>query len=231
VLVLVLVSLLMLAILLATHLVPGFDLRRRVRSSLSRTRADRRRCALTFDDGPSAGTPAVLDVLRDTNVIATFFVVARNAERHPDTLRRIAREGHAIGVHGRTHRTLTFASEQEAADELRSAAATLRALGVPVAPLYRAPKGRMPPAVLRASQRLGLQPWAWTRGVWDTSRPPAATLVRRSTRFARDGMVLLLHDGYEDASAPDIRSMVEALPNIIATLRTRRFEFVRLDRI
>jgi peptidoglycan/xylan/chitin deacetylase (PgdA/CDA1 family) len=208
---------------------PGFDLRRRVRVSLPRTRADRRRCALTFDDGPSTGTPGVLDVLRDTNVCATFFVVATNAERHPEVLRRITREGHAIGVHGRTHRTLTLASEALAAEEIRSATDALCALGVPVAPLYRAPKGRMPPAVLRASRHLGLQPWAWTRGVWDTSRPPAATLVRRSTRFARDGMVLLLHDGYEDAHDPDIRSMVEALPGIIATLRNRGFEFVRLD--
>jgi peptidoglycan/xylan/chitin deacetylase (PgdA/CDA1 family) len=217
------------AIPLASRLVPGFDPRGRVRCSLSRARAGRRRCALTFDDGPSPGTAAVLDVLREAKVPATFFVVARNAELHPALLRRAATEGHAIGVHGRTHRTLTFASQAEATAELRAALASLAELGVEVAPLYRAPKGRMPPAVLRAAGGLGLQAWAWTRGIWDTSRPPAATLVRRATRGARDGMVLLLHDGLDDAAAPDIGPLVTALPGVIAELRARRFEFVRLD--
>jgi peptidoglycan/xylan/chitin deacetylase (PgdA/CDA1 family) len=224
----VLVAVVVVATFLASRLVPGFDLRARVRWSLARRRG-RRRCALTFDDGPSAGTGAVLDVLHEARVPATFFVVARNAERFPADLRRIAAEGHAIGVHGVTHRLLTFAGEAEVEAELRCASAQLTALGVEVAPLYRAPKGRMPPAVLRVAQRLGFQPWAWTRGVWDTSRPPPGALLRRATLGARDGMVLLLHDGNEDAAAPDVSSMVAALPLIIAELRARGFEFVRLD--
>jgi peptidoglycan-N-acetylglucosamine deacetylase len=216
------------AAFLATRVLPGFDLLGRIRWRLSRSRTGRR-CALTFDDGPSPGTGAILDVLRDAGVSATFFVLARNAERHPLLLRRIAAEGHAIGVHGTTHRALTFASETEAETELSSATALLTSLGVDLAPLYRAPKGRMPPAVLRAAKGLGLQPWAWTRGVWDTSRPSPPVLVRRATRFARDGMVLLLHDGYEDAPTPDITSTVAALPYIVDVLSARGFEFVRLD--
>ena len=87
----------------------------------------------------------------------------------------------------------------------------------------------MPPPVLRAAKRLGLQPWAWSRGVWDTDRPDPEVLVKRATRFARPGMVLLLHDGHEDAPAPDITSLVAALPRIIAVLSARGFDFVRLD--
>lgn len=216
------------AALLAPRFVAGFDLRGRVRWSLRRA-AGRRRCALTFDDGPSPGTSVVLDLLRRARVPATFFVLAGNAERHPELLRRAAREGHAIGVHGSSHRTLGFAGEAEATAEIRAAVTRLAALGIDVAPLYRAPKGRMPPAVLRAARSQGLEPWAWTRGIWDTSRPPPATLLRRATRGARDGMVLLLHDGYEDSAAPDVTPMLAALPTIIERLRARRFEFVRLD--
>ena len=220
--------LLALSVVVAYRLLPGFDLRGRVRWRLATT-SDRRRCALTFDDGPSPGTAAVLDLLRDASVPATFFVLARNAERYPQLVRRAAAEGHAIGVHGLTHRVLSGSSENDAAAEIGAAVDTLTKLGVPLALLYRAPKGRMPPPVLRAAHRLGLQPWAWTRGVWDTSRPPPATLVRRSTRWARDGMVLLLHDGLDDAASPDIAPMIAALPSIIATLRGRGFDFVRLD--
>ncbi len=213
----------------ASRLVPGFDPFGRIRWRVVSRRDGMRRCALTFDDGPSPDTAAVLDVLRTARVPATFFVLARNAERHPALVRRAAADGHAIGVHGLTHRVLAGAREADAAAEIAAALAALDTLGVRVAALYRAPKGRMPPPVVRAAQRLGLQPWAWTRGVWDTSRPPPSILVRRATRWARDGMVLLLHDGLDDDPAPDITPMLVALPQIIATLRARGFEFVRLD--
>lgn len=217
------------ALLVLGRLLPGFDWRGRVRWGLRRSPAGRPRCALTFDDGPSPGTARVLDLLREHEVPATFFVVARNAERHPALVRRAVDEGHAVGLHGRTHRVLAFAGEAEVAAELEGARSILTGLGVELAPIYRAPKGRMSPAAIRVARRMGLQPWAWTRGVWDTSRPSPETLVGRSTRAARDGLVLLLHDGLDDEAAPDVEPMLEALPEIIAGLRARGFEFVRLD--
>jgi peptidoglycan/xylan/chitin deacetylase (PgdA/CDA1 family) len=227
--VLMLAALLGCSALLTCRFLPGFDPLGRVRWRLAPMGDRQRRCALTFDDGPSPGTAAVLDVLRDAGVHATFFVLARNAERYPSLVRRAAMEGHAIGVHGMTHRVFNRPREIEAAAELGCARDLLVTLGVPVAHLYRAPKGRMPPSVVRAARRYDLQPWAWTRGVWDTNCPPPSTLVRRSTRWARDGMVLLLHDGLEDHPTPDISSLVTALPQIIATLRASGFAFVRLD--
>ncbi|MBV9695027.1 MAG: polysaccharide deacetylase family protein, partial [Alphaproteobacteria bacterium] len=59
--------------------------------------------AFTFDDGPNANTNAVLDVLKQYNVKATFFVVGALALQHPATVRRIVEEGHALGNHTFTH--------------------------------------------------------------------------------------------------------------------------------
>ncbi len=59
--------------------------------------------ALTFDDGPNANTPAVLDVLKAMNVKATFFIVGDTARRYPDVLARIAAEGHLLANHSATH--------------------------------------------------------------------------------------------------------------------------------
>src|SRR5690242_3519818 len=59
--------------------------------------------ALTFDDGPNANTPAVLDVLKSHDVKATFFIVGKMARTHPDVLRRIAAEGHLLANHSATH--------------------------------------------------------------------------------------------------------------------------------
>ena len=59
---------------------------------------------LTFDDGPSAeNTPAVLDILKEHNIKATFFVIGENVRRHPEVARRIVEEGHTIGIHCNRH--------------------------------------------------------------------------------------------------------------------------------
>src|ERR1700761_7864461 len=59
--------------------------------------------ALTFDDGPNANTPAVLDALKALNVKATFFIVGDMARRYPAILARIAAEGHLLANHSATH--------------------------------------------------------------------------------------------------------------------------------
>lgn len=60
---------------------------------------------LTFDDGPDpASTPTIIEVLRKQGVRATFFVLGRNAEKHPNIIAAIARDGHEIGEHGYSHR-------------------------------------------------------------------------------------------------------------------------------
>jgi peptidoglycan/xylan/chitin deacetylase (PgdA/CDA1 family) len=64
---------------------------------------DEHTIALTFDDGPNANTAGVLDVLKAYHVKATFFVVGRMAHSHPDTLARIATEGHLLANHSATH--------------------------------------------------------------------------------------------------------------------------------
>jgi peptidoglycan-N-acetylglucosamine deacetylase len=213
--------------LVAFRMIPAFDPLGRVRWRLGG--GGGKTCAITFDDGPSAATAEVLDVLRSEGVRATFFVLAENARRHPALLRRIEAEGHTVAIHGNTHRKLHRASDAEVDAELDRAIAGLRALGVEPARLYRTPHGVKNAAVFRASRKLGLELWAWSRGIWDTDRPAAPVLVDRATRFARSGMVLLLHDGRGDEPKPDVSSMVTALPGIITKLRGAGFHFVTLD--
>jgi peptidoglycan-N-acetylglucosamine deacetylase len=59
---------------------------------------------LTFDDGPNPGhTPALLDLLRAHDARASFFVIGREAQKHPQLMERIVAEGHALGNHSYTH--------------------------------------------------------------------------------------------------------------------------------
>jgi peptidoglycan/xylan/chitin deacetylase (PgdA/CDA1 family) len=215
--------------LVAFRNVPAFDPLGRVRWRLRGRRAERL-CAITFDDGPCADTPRVAEILRHHDVKATFFVLAENARRHPDALRLLAAEGHTIAIHGVTHRKVHRDDEATVARELTEATSALRALGVEPARLYRPPHGLKSPATLRAARRAGCELWAWSRGIWDTDRPAPEILVERATRFARPGMVLLLHDGRGDEERPDIEPMLAALPRIIGRLRATGFAFATLDR-
>jgi peptidoglycan/xylan/chitin deacetylase (PgdA/CDA1 family) len=213
---------------LAWREIPAFDPLGRVRWRLPRRRE--RACAITFDDGPSASTPRVLEVLARCQVKATFFVLAANARRHPEVLRLLAARGHTVAVHGVEHKKLHRASAAAVEHELKAATAELSALGVPPARLYRPPHGCKSMALLRVAHRLGFEVWAWSRGIWDTDRPDPEILVRRATRFACSRMVLLLHDGRGNEAQPDIEPMLAALPRILEGVRAAGFTFVTLDR-
>jgi len=212
----------------AFRAIPAFDPLGRVRWRLPR-RAERA-CAITFDDGPSAHTRRLVEILDRHQVKATFFVLAANARRHPDVLRLLAERGHTVAIHGVTHKKIHRDSQASVERELSAAMDELSALGVPPARLYRPPHGLKSTAALRAARRLGCQLWAWSRGVWDTDRPDPEVLVKRATRFARPGMVLLLHDGRGDEERPDIEPMLTALPRVIDRLRADGFTFMTLDR-
>jgi peptidoglycan/xylan/chitin deacetylase (PgdA/CDA1 family) len=214
------------ATFVASRFMPAFDPLGRVKWRLPRTRE--KRCAVTFDDGPSDATHAVLDILSAEGISATFFVLGANAERYPDSVRRAQAEGHAVGIHGMTHVKLAGADTAAVDHQVIGTMQTLSRLGVHAAPIYRTPHGLKSPSVFAVARRHGLTVWAWSRGVWDTDRPDSAVLVRRATRLARSRMVLLLHDGRGDELRPDVAPMLAALPAIIQELKRRGFSFVRL---
>jgi peptidoglycan/xylan/chitin deacetylase (PgdA/CDA1 family) len=163
--------------------------------SLRRGPRGARRVALTFDDGPSSDTPAVLEALDRAGVRATFFVLGDAALRRPDLVREVARRGHEIGLHGQTHRKLVAAGPGAVADELDRCAAAIRAAGVEPARLFRAPHGFRGPFLAPALRARGLRLVAWTRGVFDTERPGADAIAARACAGMRAGEILLLHDG------------------------------------
>jgi peptidoglycan-N-acetylglucosamine deacetylase len=207
--------------------VPAFDPLGRIHWRLPGSRGAKR-CAITFDDGPSPLTTAVLDILAAEGVPATFFVLGVNVERHPGIVQRTQVEGHAVGIHGMDHSKLAGAIESAIERQVSGVTGVLERLGVTPAPVYRTPHGHKSPGVLAVARRHRLALWAWSRGVWDTDRPDPAVLVRRATRLARSGMVLLLHDGRGVEPQPDIAPMLIALPAILRELKRRGFAFVRL---
>lgn len=206
---------------------PAFDVTGR---SLRRGPSSSSAVALTFDDGPSADTPAVLEALDRAGVRATFFVLGEAAERRPDLVREVARRGHAVALHGHTHAKLAFAGPGAVAREIDRCRAAVRAAGVEPGPWFRAPHGWKGPFLARALRERGLTLVAWTRGVWDTERPGAGAIAERATRAPRGGEILLLHDGCGTPGIDPRRDQTaEAVPEIVRRWREAGFAFVTLD--
>jgi peptidoglycan/xylan/chitin deacetylase (PgdA/CDA1 family) len=206
---------------------PAFDPLGRVRWRLPASQ-NLKRCAITFDDGPTDATAKVLDILAEERVPATFFVLGTNVERRPDLVRRAQTEGHAIGVHGMDHTRLAGATSEEISAQVDGVTRALERAGVSRAAVYRTPHGWKSSRVFQVARQKGLTVWAWSRGVWDTDRPDPRVIVNRATRFASSGMILLLHDGRGADPQPDVAPMLAALPDILRELKRRGFSFVRL---
>ncbi len=183
--------------------------------------------ALTFDDGPSESTPALLEILSEYGVRATFFMCGRNVRRLPAVAREVREAGHEIGNHTDTHPRLSLKSPEFISRELALAQESLH-LNTGVTPqFFRAPYGVRWFGLRRAQARLGLTGVMWTVIGHDWNWP-AGRIVRRMTQGARNGAILCLHDGRTTKAAPDIRATLDAVESVVPLLLDRGFQFQTL---
>ncbi|MGE0600928.1 MAG: flippase-like domain-containing protein [Dehalococcoidia bacterium] len=187
--------------------------------------------ALTFDDGPSPETtPRVLEALRAANAKATFFVLGKHAERHPELVRRISEEGHEVASHGWTHNLLVFASPATVRRELENTSRLIEGCGVPAPRLFRAPHGFRRPLLAREIGKLGMRVVGWSKGVFDTALPGPDVIAARSAEAMRPGAILLLHDGDGNGSG-DRSQTADALPAILKTAKDRGLRTVTVSEL
>jgi len=190
----------------------------------------RRQIALTFDDGPSDCTPAVLDVLERYDLRATFFVCGENVERFPELVREITAAGHEIGNHTYSHAALLPRNAAQIRLELeRTQDAIENAAGVRPR-LFRPPYGVRAPSLRGIQAELGLTTVLWTviANDWKLGR---AAITERVLRRAGEGGIICLHDGNQVYHPAERRETVAALPEIVEGLRGRGFRFVTAGRM
>ncbi|HEX6719649.1 MAG TPA: glycosyltransferase [Pyrinomonadaceae bacterium] len=197
--------------------------------------------ALTFDDGPDPRwTPAILDILKQENVPATFFIIGKNGQAYPDLMRRVVDEGHEIGNHSFTHPNLGEIPLSLTELELNATQRLIESVVGRSTVLFRPPffgdaeadkPQEVEPALV--AQNLGyimvgvrIDPDDWQLPV------TADQIVQRTIERATDtnpetrGEVVLLHDSGGDRSAT-----IEALPRLIHELKARGFKFVPVSEL
>lgn len=155
------------------------------------------RIVLTFDDGPASPfTEQILDILRDRQVPATFFVCGRNAERHPNLLLRMSAEGHTIGNHAYYHLFPYLMTRAQMAEEIDRAQQVIEEITGRRPVLFRPPYGARWFGLYPLLRERGLRVVQWSDTGYDW-KEDEDSIVRLSLERLGPGSIILLHDGLE----------------------------------
>lgn len=195
-----------------------------------------RKVALTFDDGPNPPrTEQILAILREAGVHATFFVMGKWAERFPETVRRMVAEGHLVGNHG-------YAGERQLGDADEAEAVIGHITGQPCqylrahcfnyAAFFNAEVPRLATSRVIDADVDG-DDWKFEYNGWPITTPDEIVRNVLESPQLGPGSIIVLHDGSESSEARRrlLRPLptIAALPRIIAGLRERGLEPVRVD--
>lgn len=184
-------------------------------------KTEKKRIALTFDDGPHPiYTPQMLELLKEEQVPATFFLLGENVELYGDVVKEIAKEGHLIGNHTYHHVQITSLSLEEACKEIQETSDLIEELTGTGTEYVRPPFGTWNEEL---EERLDLIPVMWSIDTKDWTTQNVDWIVRETVKHAEDHDIILMHDSYQ--------STVDAVKRVIEQLEAEGFEFVTVDEI
>ncbi|WP_431948552.1 polysaccharide deacetylase family protein [Actinacidiphila sp. bgisy167] len=188
--------------------------------------------ALTFDAGPSKNTAKLLDVLKDKQVHATFFLLGKkHVERYPDMVKRMAAEGHEVASHTWSHKILPEIDPKEIREELRRPDDAIERITGRRPTLVRPPQGRTNDTVQEIAREMGLSEVLWSVTAKDYETSDSALITKRVLDQAdRDG-IILLHDVVPGPTSKGYRGTLKAVPDIIDALKKRGFTFVTVPQL
>ncbi|MFW6238671.1 MAG: polysaccharide deacetylase family protein, partial [Halanaerobiales bacterium] len=186
--------------------------------------------ALTFDDGPDREyTPRVLDVLREYEVPATFFLLGKRVEENPELVTRIKDEGHIVANHTWSHVNLDRVSGESYYNQInKTEKAIERETGLNTS-LMRTPEGIISENVLEKARDMGYRVIYWSVDSRDWLTQDVDKILINTLPAVKKDSIILLHSA--GGVGHDLSSSVEVLPELIETLRMRGYTFVNLDEL
>ena len=177
--------------------------------------------ALTFDDGPSrATTPRLLQILREKQVKATFFVVGSMLRGAPELVRQELAEGHEVGSHTIGHANLSTMDGATIRAEMSQMNQTFTELTGEKLTILRPPYGAISKAV---RENTGMPLVIWSVDTLDWKYRNAATVRQSAVSASFDGAVILMHDIHA--------TTIDAVAGIIDDLRAQGYEFMTVSEL
>lgn len=187
--------------------------------------------ALTFDDGPDPiDTPVILDLLKQYEAKATFFVVGQRVDKFPAVVQREKAEGHEIANHTFSHKYINKSkqsTERIVEEIMKTEQSIMQATGQKPR-LFRPPGGYYNDQVVGASKQTGYKVvlWSWHQDTEDWSTPGVNKIVNKVLKNARNGDIVLFHDYVEGKT-----QTIEALKQILPVLKERGFRFITVSEL
>jgi peptidoglycan/xylan/chitin deacetylase (PgdA/CDA1 family) len=181
--------------------------------------------SITFDDGPNPNfTPKVLSLLNGYNAKATFFLIGKNAEKHPEIVRQIIEKGHSIGNHSYSHsKNFGFFSTENVASELKQTDSILKEITGRQLKMFRPPFGVTNPNIKKALKTTNHHSIGWSKRSLDTTNLSEEKILKRITSNLKRGDIILLHD----SSAKTIA----VLEQLLLFLQSHKTQSVPVDRL
>ncbi len=181
--------------------------------------------SLTFDDGPDPQfTPKVLSLLNIHNAKATFFLIGKNAEKYPELVQQIIKEGHTIGNHSFSHsKNFGFFPTDKIVSELMQNNKIIKEIAGKDMTMFRPPFGVTNPNIKKALRKTNHQSIGWSKRSLDTTSLSVEKILRRITVDLKKGDIILLHD----SSAKTIA----VLEQLLLFLQSHQLQSVPVDRL
>lgn len=169
--------------------------------------------ALTYDDGPNAGTTtSLINALTANGVRATFFNIGQKAQQNQSLVRAQQQAGMWIGNHSWTHPHLTQLSSAQMTSELSQTQQAIQQATGTAPRLFRPPYGETNATLRSVESQLGLTEVLWSVDSQDWNGASTAQIVQAASSL-QNGGVILMHDGYQ--------TTINAIPQIVANLTSR----------
>ena len=197
-----------------------------VGSAVERAGADTKLVALTFDDGPSTYTRAIVETLARNGATATFFVVGRQVQANPHDMQRIVDAGNEIGDHTWSHADVPKLKAKERRSEIQGTSDVIKQVVGLRPQLFRPPYGSMTAKTNALARTLGMLPVVWTVDTSDYKATTAREIVDRALAGLEPGAIILMHDGGGDRS-----KTVAALPLILKAIADRGYDVVTVSQL
>lgn len=185
---------------------------------------DDKKVAISFDAAwGNEQTETLLQILKEKNVTASFFLVGDWVSKYPDSVKSIANHGHDVENHSNTHAYMTKLSKEEQLSEIKNCNDKIKELTGKVPTLFRPPYGDYDNSVVKSVKESNMYCIQWDIDSLDWKDPTPQQMVERITSKLTSGSIILMHNGAKNTP--------EALPQIIDAVRAEGYEFVPISQI